>query len=95
MTYSIALSPIGWLYIPEIVQPSIATLVSFFRWFCACLSIIFFPTLFQSENDLKVVSLATVASFSIAILVMIKFGVETRNRTELQIREDFNMKSIC
>ena len=81
--------PIPWLYIPEIVQPNIVPFATVTNWSFCSLIIGLFPVIrAHSENKgcpglFLFFAICTLIYFFITY----KFMVESRGKTELEIRE--------
>lgn len=86
--FGMTLGPIVWLYIPEIVQPSMLPFSTAIVWVCAALVIILFPILtadvFDSNPAILLFFFAVWCGVS--FIFNVRFMVETKDKPEKVIQ---------
>lgn len=92
-SFAITFGPLVWLYVAETVQPTLVPFAAMTNWFFATLIISSFPIIrSQSENkDVPGLFLFYSICILIALVVCLKLMVETKDKTEIEIREEYNM----
>lgn len=89
--FGLSLGPIVWMYIPEIVSPSFLPYSTMANWAGAILSILLFPIIkakLPNQNPALLFFFFAIWSGASYVLNK-KFVVETRNKSEAQIYDDY------
>lgn len=92
--FGLSLGPIVWLYIPEIVQPKIVPYSTAANWIGALIVIMFFPILSSSLTTAPLFIFFTAWCFC-SFIFNHKFVVETKDKTEREIGEEYAEKKLC
>ena len=89
VSVGLAIFPISWLYIAEIVEPTFITIPTMINWFSAVIITILFPILEEAIGAGPVF-----AFFAIYCLVFLivnqKLLIETKDKTETQIYTEYD-----
>ena len=95
--FGVSLGPIVWLYIPEVVQPQIVPFSTATNWICASLVIILFPILTDNvlDSNPAILFLIFTLVHLEALLFNMKFMVETKDKTERAIQEEYDEVQMC
>lgn len=95
--FGLSLGPVVWLYIPEIVQPKIVPYSTAFNWISASLVIILFPIATDDLLDGNPGALFIFfTAWCIGSFVFNQlFVLETKDKTEKAIREEYANKRLC
>ena len=85
------LGPIMWMYFAEVIQPNRVPFAVASNWLSNSMIVIFFPIIRAScgNIDCPPVFLFLAGCVLIALIVCKFFMVETKDKTELEIREEF------
>ena len=84
-----------WLIIPEIVHPFFVSRCILVYWTTSFILISVFPVLRNSCANRNCPEVFLVFSVSmIALFIVSIFIVETKDKSEIEIREEFNMKKL-
>jgi hypothetical protein len=89
--FGLSLGPVVWLYIPEVVQPSIIPFSTGINWAGAALVMLLFPIIkkeLPNENPSYLFfffSIWCVVSF----VINAKYTIETKGKTEKEIYEEY------
>jgi hypothetical protein len=95
--FGLTVGPAMWLYIPEIIQPSKIPYSVTSSWLSGSVIVILFPILTKDylNNDPKYLFIfTTVWSFASAVINYF-FLLETKDKTEKEIRDAYKNLSIC
>lgn len=98
LAFMTTLGPIMWMYIAEIVQPNVIAPINVSHWTASWLMIALFPVIREAygEESYPYVFLGCAALMGIALVVNHIFMVETKGKTELQIREEYeSLETPC
>ena len=97
VSYGSTLGSIVWLYIPEIVSPSKVSIAITCNWTSASLVVILFPVIEAHllDGNPGAMFFFFAAWCVSAIILHSKCMVETRGKTELQIRQEYRQLKIC
>ena len=93
ITFSLTLGPVVWLYITEIVQPNIVPIAVFLNWLTVSLVNTFFPIFTEifGGNPSKIFYFF--GSYVLISTIVNKWLlIETANKTEEEIRLEFDRK---
>jgi MFS family permease len=95
--FGLSLGPVVWLYIPEIVQPKIVPYSTASNWISASLVIILFPIATDDLlNGNPGVLFIFFTAWCLGSFVFNYFYVlETKDKTEKAIREEYSNKQLC
>ena len=95
--FGISLGPIVWLYIPEIVDPKVVPFSTATNWISASLIIMLFPIMTEHLlNDNPALLFAVFAVWCIASFVLhLKYVVETKDKSERLIQEEYSSLKMC
>ena len=96
-SFNVSLGPLTWLYVSEIVQPGLIPFTTMTNWIFSTLIIGSFPIIrSHSENkDVPGLFIFYAACTFVIFGIFCALMVETKDKTELQIREDFNHIRMC
>ena len=89
--------PIPWLYIPEIVQPPIVPIATVTNWTFCSIIVFSFPVIraHSANKGCPYAFLFFGLCTSLYFCITYKLMVESKGKTELEIREGFNEISLC
>jgi len=88
LSLSCAMGPVPWLYIAEIVQPHIVPWCSLLNWAMLGLITTLFPVLCEINNGNPAIAFFIFSCVAFcSFLVNRKVIIETKNKTELEIRK--------
>jgi hypothetical protein len=97
MTYGASLGPVGWAYIPEVVPPSAISYIVACNWLSYGLVALLFPIITQhllGGNPCLMFLIFTVISV-IGALFNWRYMIETKDKTEKAIREEYKAIKVC
>ena len=95
VVFAFSISTICWLYIPEVIQPSLVPFTTLTKWVCTCLFVVLYPIILGDKTGLETVGIVIFAGTLVSAIIVEKMAVETKGKTELEIRQEFNMKTLC
>ena len=89
--YGLSLGPVVWLYIEDIVQPSFVPYASSVNWGLDSLIVILFPLLINQvlRGEPQLLFLFFTLWCFLSFLFNMKFVVETKDKTEKEIQEEY------
>ena len=88
-TFAISISPITWLYIPEIVQPPLIPFTTIVNWCSAYLIVFLFPIIQENSVNKDTPYLFLFFALCMVVHTVVLWVVmqETRYKNESEIRE--------
>lgn len=89
--FGLSLGPVVWLYIPEVVQPSIIPFSTGINWAGAALVMLLFPIIkkgLPNENPSYLFFFFSIWC-GVSFLINAKYTIETKGKTEKEIYEEY------
>ena len=95
--YGISIGAVSWLYLSEIVQPKFMPVPIAMNWIGASIVVVLFPIVTDNLLDGNPAFLFFIfmAWCTGALVLNYLFMVETKGKTERQIREEFEARKTC
>ena len=96
-SFSVSFGPLTWFYVSEIVQTNLIPFTTMTNWVCSTLITVSFPIVRSHSENKDVPGLFVFYATCTFIIfgICCRFMVETKDKTELQIRQDFNSIQAC
>jgi MFS family permease len=94
MAYGAFIGPVTWLYMPEIVEPWLSPFTTAMNWFTGSLVVILFPILAALGNPGPIFIFFAAYCF-LSFLFNQFFMVETKGKTQLEIKQKYKELSCC
>lgn len=95
--FGLTLGPVAWIFIPEVVEPNVIPYSTTANWLAGSVVIILFPILtedFLNGNPAILFSFSTAWCLGSAIINYF-YVLETKDKTEKEIRQDYAKLKIC
>lgn len=89
VSVGLAIFPISWLYIAEIVEPTFITVPTMINWFSAVIITILFPILTEAITAGPVFAFFAVYC-SVFLIINQKLLIETKDKTETEIYTEYD-----
>ena len=95
--FTTSVGPVMWIYCSEIVQPRTFSAAITVHWIATALVAVAFPLAKSAcgNPDCPYIFLFLFLCMVINFIVEYIFMIETKGKTEIEIREEFNMMKIC
>lgn len=88
--FSLSIGPIVWLYLPEIVEARTTGIATMLNWLAAALVTFIYPILVELVGNPSLMFLIFTASVTAGYLLNEKWMIETKGKTEWQIRKEYD-----
>lgn len=88
--FSLSIGPIAWLYLPEIVEARITGIATMLNWLAAACVTFVYPILVELVGNPSLMFLIFTANVTIGYLLNERWMVETKGKTEWQIRKIYD-----
>ena len=88
--FSLSIGPIAWLYLPEIVEARITGIATMLNWLAAACVTFIYPILVELVGSPWLMFLIFTVNVTAGYLLNEKWMVETKGKTEWQIRKEYD-----
>lgn len=97
VNFGLTLGPIVWIYVPEIVEPTVIPYSTTASWLSGSFVVILFPILTEDYlNGNPAILFAFSAAWCLAATIInYLFALETKDKTEKDIREEYKKIKLC